>query len=84
MSSVNTACPHCGSNSLLNNGRYKKTGKQKYYCKGCGKYGTLHAAPRYSEAQKAEILNAYYQKTSLRSIERIFGVTRQTVSGWLK
>ncbi|MBL7788510.1 MAG: IS1 family transposase [Chitinophagales bacterium] len=30
-------CPYCSSKSLIKNGK-TKTGKQKFYCKSCGKY----------------------------------------------
>ncbi len=84
MIQITKTCPHCGSIDLVSNGHNKKSGKQKYHCKGCGKYGTLDAAPRYSETRKAEILRAYFERPSMRGIERVFGVARQTVSVWLK
>ena len=37
----------------------------------------------YSEERKAEILRAYHERSSLRGLERTFGVARQTVSAWL-
>jgi transposase-like protein len=44
----------------------------------------LDAAPGYSEERKEEILKAYFERPSMRGIERVFGVARQTVSTWLK
>jgi len=38
----------------------------------------------YDEVRKAEILRAYHERTSLRGLQRIFGVSRQTVAAWLK
>ncbi len=84
MIQITKPCPHCGSIDLVSNGHNKKNGKQKYHCKGCGKYGTLDAAPVYSEERKEEILKAYFERSSMRGIERVFGVARQTVSAWLK
>jgi transposase-like protein len=69
---------------LVSNGHQVKNGKQKYHCKNCGKYGTLDAAPRYSEERKEEILKAYFERPSMRGIARTFGVARQTLSGWLQ
>ena len=77
------SCPHCQSTRLKKNGT-TANGKQKYYCHDCGKYGTLNPTPRYTEARKEEILRAYQERSSLRGIERTFGVARQTVASWLK
>ena len=38
----------------------------------------------YSPERKEEILRAYHERTSLRGLQRIFGVSRQTVTSWLK
>ena len=38
----------------------------------------------YTPERKEEILRAYHERSSLRGIERTFGVTRQTVAKWLK
>jgi len=84
MIQITKTCPHCGSSDLVSNGHNNKNGKQKYHCKGCDKYGTLDASPRYNEERKEEILKAYFERPSMRGIERIFGVARQTVSSWLK
>ena len=39
---------------------------------------------KYSPKRKEEILRAYQERSSLRGSERTFGVSRQTVSKWLK
>lgn len=77
-------CPHCSSAEVVSNGHDVKNGKQKYHCRSCDKYGTLDAAPRYSEERKAEILKAYFERPSMRGIARVFGVARQTLAGWLQ
>ena len=38
----------------------------------------------YTAERKAEILNAYHERSSLRGLERTFGVARQTVAKWLR
>ena len=76
-------CPHCQSTHLKKNGTTAQ-GKQKYYCHDCGKYGTLNPTVGYTEERKEEILKAYQERSSLRGLERTFGVARQTVSSWLK
>ena len=59
-------------------------GKQKYHCKACDAYGTLNPTEVYPAERKAEILRAYHERSSLRGLERIFGVARQTVAKWLR
>ena len=76
-------CPRCSSSNLRKNGMDAK-GRQKYHCKDCARYGQLEKAPRYPEERKTEILRAYRERSSLRGLERIFGVARQTVALWLK
>lgn len=76
-------CTQCGSLDIVKNGRTKK-GKQKFRCNECGVYGTLNPELAYTEEEKAEILRAYHERSSLRGIERTFGVSRQTVAKWLK
>ena len=76
-------CPHCESTNLSRNGR-SKTGKQKYHCKECGAYGTLDPTVAYTPERRAEILKAYHERSSLRGLERTFGVSRQTVANWLR
>ena len=69
---------------MVRNGR-TSNGKQRYLCHACGR--TLRENPTtnaYSEQRKAEILRAYHERASLRGLERIYGVSRMTVSGWLK
>ena len=76
-------CTKCGSSHLKKNGK-AYNGKQKYYCYDCQAYGVLNPEPRYSEERKEEIIRAYQERSSLRGIERIFGVARQTVAKWIK
>jgi len=75
-------CPKCGSKEIVRNGKSGK--KQKYHCKECEAYGTLGAQIGYSEEEKEKIIKAYQERTSMRGIERMFGVARQTLAAWLK
>ncbi len=84
MIAIIKTCPGCGSKELVSNGHDVKNGKQKYHCKSCDKYGTLDAAPRYSEERKAEILKVYFERPSMRGIARTFGIARQTLAEWLR
>jgi len=38
----------------------------------------------YPEARRQEILHAYQERSSLRGLTRTFGVSRTTVSNWIK
>jgi insertion element IS1 protein InsB len=76
-------CPHCRSQEIVKNG-HSPTGKQQYRCKVCGRSGVLNPSVPYTEAQKSQILAAYYERPSMRGIERVFGVARQTLAVWLK
>ena len=79
---ISYRCPRCQSDDLVRNGT-SRSGKQKYHCKSCGAYGTLNPSLGYSVDRKAEILRAYHERSSMRGLERTFGVARQTVAKWL-
>lgn len=77
-------CVQCGSEQVIKRG-LTRNGKQRYGCKACGV--TFRENPQnigYDPARKEEILRAYSERTSLRGLTRIFGVSRQTVTSWLK
>ena len=77
-------CYHCGSERLVKNG-HDPHGKQRYLCRACGRASLDSPSPvGYSEAEKARILRAYEERSSLRGLARTFGVSRNTVSAWLK
>jgi len=73
-------CSKCNSLNLEKNGTDYK-GSQKYHCLDCNAYGTLDAQPRsYPEFIKELILRAYRERASMRGIERIFHIARQTLA----
>ena len=76
-------CRKCHSERIVKNGR-NRCGSPQYKCRDCGASGVLSPKVGYTEAEKARILAAYEERPSLRGIERIFGVARQTVAHWLK
>ena len=78
-------CVHCGqTGQLYKNGR-TENGKQRYRCRACGRNSRPEPGSNaYGESRKDEILRAYQERTSLRGLTRIFGVSRQTVTSWLK
>jgi len=84
MVTVTLLCPYCESDDLVCNG-HAPNGKQRYFCKECKRNSRENPARRgYSEERKEEILRAYQERSSLRGIERTFGVSRYTVAEWLK
>ena len=78
------SCRHCTSTNTIRHG-YTAKGKQRYRCRDCGRcFVEDPASTAYDPARKEEILKAYHERTSLRGISRIFGVSRNTVTQWLK
>jgi hypothetical protein len=58
-----------------------KNGTNHY--KECGTYRVLSPKPASSEIDKQMVLRAGLERCSLRGIERIFDITRQTVVRWI-
>ena len=68
----------------MQNGR-APNGKQKYLCRACKRQSRENPTPHaYSEERREEILRAYEERSSLRGLERTFGVSRNTVIAWIK
>jgi transposase-like protein len=68
-------CRSCDSQNIVKNG-HNASRSQQYVCKDCGKRGVLQPKRGYTEAQKEQILSAYHERSSMRGIERTFGVSR--------
>src|SRR6266487_1054054 len=84
MVTVTVHCPHCGSEDLRRNGR-APNGKQKYRCRACKRQSRENPTPHaYSEERREEILRAYEVRSSLRGLERTFGISRTSVIAWIK
>lgn len=77
-------CRHCGSDAIVRYG-VAPNGKQKYLCHTCGRQSRANPSPNgYEEERREEILRAYEERSSLRGLERTFGVSRNTVTRWLE
>ena len=77
-------CRHCASTDVTRYG-IAPNGKQKYFCRACQRQSRANPAPNgYTDERKAEILRAYEERSSLRGLERTFGVSRMTIITWLK
>jgi len=77
------SCRKCNSRNIIKNGK-NACGCQQYLCKDCGCYAVVQPKYRYSQKDKDVIIRAYQERSSMRGIERTFGVCRQTLSAWLK
>src|SRR5437588_10586831 len=84
MVTITLVCPYCESEKLVRNG-HAPNGKQRYFCQECKRHSRENPSSRgYSEERKEEILRAYQERSSLRGLERTFGVSRYTVAKWVK
>ena len=75
---------HGQSESLVRNG-HAQSGKHLFRCRACRRQSREHPTPNHSpQARRQEILSAYQERSSLRGLTRTFGVSRTTVSRWIK
>ncbi len=76
-------CPDCQSENVIRHGR-TQTGYQRYRCKPC--QATFSDAPQrgHTEAFKQQVLAAYQERSSMRGIQRVFKISRNTLTVWLK
>ena len=80
-------CAHCQSQNVIRHGK-DKAGRQRFRCHDCRRtfQDTREQAGR--RARRAEIqaraLAAYQERCSMRGVCRLFGIGRNTLSGWLK
>ena len=76
-------CRDCQSENLVKNG-HNSCGSQQYLCKDCGSRKVLESRRGYSEELKVTALKAYQERSSLRGVCRAFGISRPTLTAWLK
>ena len=69
--------------SIVRNG-HNRYGNAQYHCHACGVYRVLEPRRLYAPEEKEQVLRTYQERASLRGLERIFGISRQTVLRWLK
>ncbi len=71
-------------NALVRHGHAPKS-KQLYRCRACGRQSRENPTPHaYPPARREEILHASQERRSLRGLRSTFGVSRTTVSSWIK
>ncbi len=77
-------CPRCESAEVIRYGK-AANGKQRFRCRSCARTFRENPSSRaYPEDRKREILAAYQERSSLRGLRRIFGISRNTVAAWRK
>ena len=77
-------CRHCRSANIIRHGLTANS-KQRFLCQDCGRYSREDPQPNgYTEQAREIILRAYDERSSLRGLSRTFGVSRNTVTSWLK
>jgi len=80
---ITYTCHDCGGQDIVKNGT-NKCGSAQYYCKTCGAHRVLEPKRKHTEKEQETILKAYQERASMRGLERIFEVTRQTVAAWIR
>jgi len=84
MVTVTIPCRHCGRAEITTYG-LAPNGKQQYRCRACGRQRREHPAPNgYTSARREEVLHATQERSSLRGLERTFGIARSTIIRWQK
>ena len=78
-------CTRCGSERIVKNGK-NACGQQQFRCRACGACRVLHPKSRETtpERQKEVLRAVATERLSLRAAARVFGVGRNTITGWLK
>jgi insertion element IS1 protein InsB len=80
---ITYTCHSCGSANIIKNGT-NKCGNPQYHCKDCKAYRVLKPTERHSDQTRQAVLKACQERISLRGIERVFKVCRQTVVKWIQ
>ena len=81
---VTLLCTHCHSQNIIRFG-HAPNGKQRYLCRDCGRRSRDNPGSNaYSDEERERILRAYEERSSLRGLTRTFGVSRNTVTKWIK
>ena len=84
MVTITLRCQRCQSERLVRNG-LAPDGRQRYLCRDCGQRSRENPRTNaYSEEERDQILRAYDERSSLRGLSRTFGVSRNTVTTWIK
>ncbi|MBU0510792.1 MAG: hypothetical protein KJ638_03700 [Chloroflexi bacterium] len=75
-------CTQCASTNIIKNVHDYK-GAQKFHCHACKAYGTLDRKRPHDLKTYQQAMDAYFERVSMRGIERIFQISRYTLARWL-
>ncbi len=76
-------CPRCGSTQIRKNGH--RASQQNYLCKNCGRQFIESYSQRgYSDDVKQICLRMYYNGLGFREIERLTGISHNTIINWAR
>ena len=76
-------CARCGSVNLRKNG-HSAEGRPRYHCKDCQFYGTISEVAQQRAERYEQVEKLLLERTSLRGIQRVTGVSRPTLSKLIK
>ena len=78
-------CTRCGSERIVKNGK-NACGRQQFRCRACRACRVLPPKSREAAPERQrEVLRAVAtERMSLRAAARVFGVGRNTITGWLE
>ena len=78
-------CKHCNcENCVIKKGK-TITGKQRYFCKQCGKTFVLEEVKRfYPEELKKKAIRMYFEGNSSRAVGKFFNIGKETCLRWIK
>ena len=78
-------CTRCRSEHIVKHGK-NVCGRQPFRCRACGACRVLCPKRRQATPERpAEVLRAVAtERLSLRAAARVFGVGRNTITGWLE
>ena len=75
-------CSRCGSENIVKNG-HNKCGNQQYRCNDCNAHRVLEPKSKYTDKHKQTVLRTCKERASMRGVERIFEIARQTIARWI-
>jgi DNA-binding transcriptional ArsR family regulator len=77
------SCPKCNQKNIVKSGIIKE--RQRFLCKDCSYYFTVKKlGKQIDDYVVTKALQLYLEGLSYREIERIIGVSHNSVSSWIK